>query len=144
MRRRVPKGFCRERRRVLRLFGEAAGGLTGAALALSMGCAREAAETARVPLADLPLGVRVRVLDGEQPVELLRTPSGVEARSLWCTHTGCEVKWNGESREYFCPCHDGIFDADGRVLAGPPPRPLVGYPIRVTETEVLLGKSVEG
>ena len=144
MRREAPKGFCRERRKVLRLFGEAAGGLTGAAMALSIGCSREGVEAATVPLADLPLGVRVRVLDGEHPVELLRTQAGVEARSLWCTHTGCEVRWYADREEYVCPCHDAVFDADGKVMAGPPPRPLVGYPIRVTQTEVVLGDSTAG
>ena len=24
----------------------------------------------------------------------------------------------------FCACHDGVYDTDGRVLSGPPPRPL--------------------
>lgn len=41
-----------------------------------------------------------------------------------CTHVGCPVNWNPEAQRFFSPCHGGVFDRDGRVLAGPPPRPL--------------------
>lgn len=41
-----------------------------------------------------------------------------------CSHVGCPVNWNSGGQRFFCPCHGGVFDRDGRVLAGPPPRPL--------------------
>ena len=42
-----------------------------------------------------------------------------------CTHLSCAVYFEGGSREIRCPCHEGRFSAkDGRVIAGPPPRPL--------------------
>lgn len=42
-----------------------------------------------------------------------------------CTHLGCPVLFRPKERRLYCPCHEGFFDAaDGRVLAGPPPRPL--------------------
>lgn len=41
-----------------------------------------------------------------------------------CTHVGCPVNWNPGAQRFFSPCHGGVFDRDGRVLAGPPPRPL--------------------
>ena len=41
-----------------------------------------------------------------------------------CTHLGCPVHWDEGEECYFCPCHGGIFDIEGRVPAGPPPRPL--------------------
>ena len=42
-----------------------------------------------------------------------------------CTHLGCPVHYRASSRRLYCPCHEGWFDAtDGRVLAGPPSRPL--------------------
>ena len=47
------------------------------------------------------------------------------AYSSVCTHLSCTVLWNGPAARIDCPCHDGRFDPlDGRVLAGPPPRPL--------------------
>lgn len=42
-----------------------------------------------------------------------------------CTHLGCPVYYRATHRQLYCPCHAGRFDAaDGRVLAGPPSRPL--------------------
>jgi Rieske Fe-S protein len=47
------------------------------------------------------------------------------AFSSVCPHLGCAVLWKKESGRLECPCHDGAFDVrSGRVLAGPPPRPL--------------------
>jgi len=50
--------------------------------------------------------------------------------SFHCTHVGCPVNWSPQAQRFFCPCHGGVFDREGRVLAGPPPRPLDRYEIR--------------
>jgi len=50
-----------------------------------------------------------------------------------CTHLACRVTWVAEEQEYICPCHDGIFDSSGNVVAGPPPAPLVEYESKVEE-----------
>lgn len=47
-----------------------------------------------------------------------------------CTHLGCPYFWNREKASFLCPCHGGIFDLEGRVLAGPPLRPLDRHRIR--------------
>jgi Rieske Fe-S protein len=39
-----------------------------------------------------------------------------------CTHLGCPVGW--QTDRFRCPCHQGEFDRSGRVLSGPPSRPL--------------------
>jgi Rieske Fe-S protein len=42
-----------------------------------------------------------------------------------CTHLRCPVVYEANAGRLACPCHAGYFDAeDGRVLAGPPVRPL--------------------
>ncbi|MBI4300176.1 MAG: Rieske 2Fe-2S domain-containing protein [Chloroflexi bacterium] len=44
-----------------------------------------------------------------------------------CTHLGCAYGWHtsGPHKDHFVsPCHNGIYDIDGNVLGGPPPRPL--------------------
>jgi Rieske Fe-S protein len=49
----------------------------------------------------------------------------VVAFSQKCTHLGCVVFYQADERRWHCPCHDGNFDTrTGRVLSGPPPRPL--------------------
>jgi Rieske Fe-S protein len=57
---------------------------------------------------------------------LLRTaPSAYVAYSQKCTHLSCAVIPSDDFKRLDCPCHDGAFSAaDGRVLKGPPPRPL--------------------
>ncbi len=60
------------------------------------------------------------------------------ALSNICTHLGCRVRWVDESRQFYCPCHAGVFDEDGDVVSGPPPRPLDRYPITVEQGELLL------
>lgn len=59
------------------------------------------------------------------------SPSGLAAVSTTCTHLGCGVAWNAAKKAFLCPCHGGVYAADGRVLAGPPPRPLAKAPLVV-------------
>jgi len=129
-----------QRRSFLKLAGGAAavtafGGLSGC------GPTGEGPGVVEVSLESVPVGGRLRILYGEMPVELIRSTDGVEARSLWCTHTGCEVKWQEDRQIYFCACHEGKYDAQGQVIAGPPPRALTPIPITVTETAILVGES---
>lgn len=62
------------------------------------------------------------------------TPNGKDY-TVWnprCTHLGCAIYWDGKDQKLKSPCHGGVFDPlDGRVLAGPPPRPLDTLPVRV-------------
>ncbi len=41
-----------------------------------------------------------------------------------CTHLACRVTWHPDQKHYISPCHDGHFDLTGKVVSGPPPRPL--------------------
>ncbi len=53
------------------------------------------------------------------------------ALSNICTHLGCRVRWIDGENQFFCPCHNATFADDGRVVSGPPPRPLDRYEIKV-------------
>jgi menaquinol-cytochrome c reductase iron-sulfur subunit len=53
-----------------------------------------------------------------------------------CTHLGCPVQWFENAKLFLCPCHGGVYQADGSVAAGPPPKPLPQYPIRVQGGQV--------
>jgi menaquinol-cytochrome c reductase iron-sulfur subunit len=58
------------------------------------------------------------------------------AFSVHCTHLGCPVQWFGNAQLFLCPCHGGVYNADGTVAAGPPPKPLGRYPVRVRDGQV--------
>jgi Rieske Fe-S protein len=52
-----------------------------------------------------------------------------------CPHLGCGYKWRSHKllgQVFLCPCHLSIYDATGKVLDGPAPRPLDPLPIRVS------------
>ncbi len=53
-----------------------------------------------------------------------------------CTHLGCPVRWFENAELFLCPCHGGVFNRDGSVAAGPPPKPLTRYPVRVRGGQV--------
>jgi len=53
-----------------------------------------------------------------------------------CTHLGCRVSWNEDRQLFICPCHDGFFAADGRVISGPPPKPLINLPHRIENGQI--------
>jgi arsenite oxidase small subunit len=60
------------------------------------------------------------------PCILVKTPDQkLVAYSQKCTHLSCAVYYSASQNRLECPCHEGYFSIDsGRVLQGPPPRPL--------------------
>jgi cytochrome b6-f complex iron-sulfur subunit len=62
-----------------------------------------------------------------QRVIVLQSQDQLHAFSAKCTHEGCTVTYLPGQSVIWCPCHDGRFDLNGRVLSGPPPQPLPKY-----------------
>ena len=52
-----------------------------------------------------------------------------------CAHLGCPVEWFQESGLFMCPCHGGVYYADGEHASGPPPRGLYHCVYRVRRPE---------
>lgn len=48
-----------------------------------------------------------------------------------CTHLGCPVNWLAGANLFLCPCHGGVYNGDGTVAGGPPPRALFTYQTRI-------------
>jgi cytochrome b6-f complex iron-sulfur subunit len=122
---------------------QALGGAGGAALLIGFrACSlrpESGAPSVIIRMTDIPLGVRLRVLHGGRPVEILRTKDGLTARSLLCTHMGCEVRWGKGTQTYNCPCHGGVYSADGMVVAGPPSQALRSVSVRLQDDTVVVG-----
>lgn len=47
--------------------------------------------------------------------------------SLVCRHKACTVKWKDDQDRFECPCHEGMYNAQGEVISGPPPGNLRRY-----------------
>ena len=41
------------------------------------------------------------------------------------------MRWVEEAQLFMCPCHGGVYYKDGEVAAGPPPKALVQYEVRL-------------
>ncbi len=63
-------------------------------------------------------------------------PRDFVAFAVNCTHLACPVNWQAQAQIFLCPCHGGVFYGDGSVAAGPPPRPLPRYDVRVQDGSV--------
>jgi cytochrome b6-f complex iron-sulfur subunit len=63
-------------------------------------------------------------LDPRFGIFVVRLPEGFYAMSSICTHLGCLSVWKPEAGVIGCPCHGSSFQRDGKVIAGPAPRPL--------------------
>jgi menaquinol-cytochrome c reductase iron-sulfur subunit len=50
-----------------------------------------------------------------------------------CTHLGCPVNWLANAQLFLCPCHGGVYNGDGTVAGGPPPRRLFTYQTRIRD-----------
>jgi Rieske Fe-S protein len=141
------------RRRVLRGFVNGAVALMAAAVAGVLGRfaivprARADEQWIRAtPLADLdpgkprPIVVAVPRQEGWSRTRANETVflvwdglTGVRAMSATCTHLGCRVRWDEAASRFKCPCHGGQYDANGRVVGGPPPRPLSLVAARIND-----------
>lgn len=61
-----------------------------------------------------------------------------------CTHLGCIVDWKDSGMggelgwNFYSPCHGGVFTIGGKVIAGPPPRPLDRLDYKIEDGELLV------
>lgn len=87
---------------------------------------------------DFTVGQGKQVQLGSRPVWVLRLRGGFIALSAICTHQGCIVDWDEKRRLLRCPCHGGLFDFHGNVIAGLPQRPLERLRVEVLGDEVFV------
>jgi menaquinol-cytochrome c reductase iron-sulfur subunit len=77
---------------------------------------------------------------GEMQVWVARNPQGgFKIFDNHCTHLGCPFHWEASAHRFFCPCHNGVFDAAGKVISGPPPRSLDYYESKVVGGTLYMG-----
>ena len=90
-------------------------------------------------LSDVPDGESLLTKDlSGRKFMLVRSGKSVRAFSTTCTHLGCQVHWKPEEKSFICPCHDAVFDADGKPVKGPPPTPLAQYPVEIRGASIFV------
>jgi menaquinol-cytochrome c reductase iron-sulfur subunit len=65
-------------------------------------------------------------------------PEPVLVLSPICPHLGCPINWFSGKGEFLCPCHGGRFNADGKHVAGPPPRSMDPLSFEIREGRLLV------
>jgi len=55
-----------------------------------------------------------------------------------CTHLDCNVKYLPDQKKFFCACHDGWYDENGRNIGGPPPKPLRQLIVVIEEENLII------
>jgi cytochrome b6-f complex iron-sulfur subunit len=74
---------------------------------------------------------------GSKPGIVIRTPGGdVRAFSAVCTHLACTVQYRPDMQSIWCACHGGVYDLQGKNIAGPPPKPLEAYKVSIAGNDV--------
>ena len=69
------------------------------------------------------------------------------ALSRVCPHLGCQVHWEPHNNRFFCPCHNGAFNAQGVATEGPPfdaGQSLAAYPLKVEKGLLFIEVPVVG
>lgn len=93
-----------------------------------------------LPKSELPVNTTKDLMIGVTPAILVNTKEkGFLAFSRVCTHLGCLVKYDQERQIFICPCHAGMFDLEGNVISGPPPKPLQKFAVRVEGDKLVIG-----
>jgi len=52
------------------------------------------------------------------------------------------VQYQEKTHQIWCACHNGFYDVNGKVVSGPPPKPLDEYAVRVRGDEVVITRGV--
>ncbi|WP_020676778.1 ubiquinol-cytochrome c reductase iron-sulfur subunit [Geopsychrobacter electrodiphilus] len=101
-----------------------------------------AGEGAKVTVAKAEVkvgGAKFFAFQGHPAVLLQPKPGEFVALTAVCTHLGCIIKWVDAKGEFLCPCHGGRFSSEGKVLGGPPPKPLKSYTVTIGNTDLVVG-----
>ena len=156
----APKPESVSRRRFLITLGMALNAIAGVLLAIPLvgylaGALRGAQASRRgsrsAPLADFPVG-QTRLATYRNPFtvpwdgETADIPCWVrriaadqfQVFAINCAHLGCPVRWFPESGLFMCPCHGGVYYADGARASGPPPRGLYEYEYKIDGDQLLV------
>ncbi len=80
---------------------------------------------------------------GSSPAMLIHHQDGTwTALGAVCTHLGCTVQYQPDRHRIYCNCHGGTYDPrTGANIAGPPPRPLKVYAVKVTPDGVVVSRA---
>lgn len=100
-------------------------------------------EVVAAKTSELPPNSGKVIAFGDHPAIVVRTPAGDwRAFTAVCTHLACTVQYRSDMQMIWCACHNGMYDLNGKVVSGPPPRPLEEHAIHVRGDEVVVSRKI--
>ncbi len=76
---------------------------------------------------------------GNRPGMLVRMADGnYRAFSAVCTHLNCTVQYRQREHDIWCACHNGVFNLQGGVVSGPPPKALEQFEVHTRGQDVIV------
>ena len=89
---------------------------------------------------EIPPGSAKDIVVHSIPAIVINTPGkGFIALSKVCTHLGCLVEYEKARNRLLCPCHAGVYNLEGNVVSGPPPKPLQKFAVKVEGEDIVIG-----
>ncbi len=89
---------------------------------------------------EVPAGSAKDIVINGVPSIIINIPDqGFVALSKVCTHLGCLVEYDKIKKRLLCPCHAGVYTLEGKVVSGPPPKPLQKFPLKVEGEDIVIG-----
>ncbi len=80
-----------------------------------------------------------REVDSSQAVYVTKDPQGqLGVLSSICPHMGCTVAWRQGQNDFYCPCHESVFRADGTHVSGPSPRGMDALPHKIVNGKLMV------
>ena len=106
-------------------------------MALSAGKSWVAVPLAKAPKLQKVGGSMVTRIRGKGLLLVRDSETSAHAFEAKCPHEQCDLNYAPDGQKIECPCHAAVFDLTGKVLEGPPPRPLETYQAIVDGERIL-------
>jgi len=74
-------------------------------------------------------------------VIVIRNPAATDsllAVNPTCPHEGCTVKWEGNDKQYVCPCHNAKYGPEGTFISGPVEQSLSTYEAKIEGDSIVI------
>jgi len=119
------------------MTGIAIASLAWPKMALSAGKSWVAVPLSKAPKLQKVGGSMVTKIRGKDLLLVRDSETSAHAFEAKCPHEQCDLNYAPDSQKIECPCHAALFDLTGKVLEGPPPRPLETYQAIVDGERIL-------
>ncbi len=87
-----------------------------------------------------PNSVKPFAWGGKMGLLFKKTGGAISALKGVCTHMECNITYRPEERKFYCACHKGWFDENGKNIEGPPPKPLEFFEIITSGEKLIIAK----